>query len=62
MIGPTDTVVKIQDNIEQYTKTWGSRDETEVSEEIYDKELAKDELRPAFEADLEKLVDSIINL
>jgi hypothetical protein len=25
-IGPTETVVKIQENIEQYTKTWGSRD------------------------------------
>lgn len=25
-IGPTETVVKMQDNIQKYTNTWGSRD------------------------------------
>lgn len=35
-IGPTETVVHIQENIKKFTDTWGSRDETEVSEEIYD--------------------------
>lgn len=35
-IGPTETVVKMQQNIEKYTTTWGARDETEVAEEVYD--------------------------
>lgn len=48
-IGPTETVVHIQENIKKFTDTWGSRDETEVSEEIYDTQLAKDQLRPNIE-------------
>lgn len=52
----------MQQNIEKYTTTWGARDETEVAEEVYDTQLAKDELRPGFEEELEKLVDSMINL
>ena len=36
VVGPTETVVKLQENIEKYTKTWGNRDETEANDEIYD--------------------------
>lgn len=55
-------MVHIEENIKKFTDTWGSRDETEVTEEIYDCELAKDELRPNIEEELERMVDGIINL
>ena len=35
VIGPTETVLKVQENVKDYSENWGTRDNSEVSEEIF---------------------------
>ena len=51
-LGPTEAVVKVQENVKDYSDTWGTRDSTEVSEEVYDTEMARDMIRPDVENEL----------
>ena len=32
VIGPTEAVLKVQENVKEYADNWGTRDNTEVSE------------------------------
>lgn len=53
-MGPTELTAKFDAFYEEYTAKWANRDETENHDQRYDRGMARDEIKPHVEKQLEE--------
>jgi hypothetical protein len=47
--GPSELILKLQENIEEHTVKWAAREENDNFEQKYDPDLARNTIRPEVE-------------
>lgn len=59
-VGPTELTDKFDKFYEEYTVRWSNRDETDNHDQRYDRSMAREEIKPLVEKQLEEQVDTMI--
>jgi len=59
-VGPTELTDKFDKFYEDYTVKWSNRDETDNHDQRYDRGMARNDIKPLVEKQLEEQVDSMI--
>ena len=50
--GPSELVLQLQRNIEEHTIKWAPREESDITEQKYDTDLARNSIRPEVEKEI----------
>jgi hypothetical protein len=60
MVGPTELTDKFEKFYEEYSTKWSNRDETDNHDQKYDRGMARNDIKPLVEKQLEEQVDTMI--